>query len=68
MKVRTKIHPELDEEFEYIGKRVRCVEDESNRDDQCESCAFHGSLRCNTICCASHERDDMRDVHFEKVD
>ena len=68
MKVKTKIHPELDEVFEYIGKRVQCVEDDTRRDDQCGSCAFHGSLRCDTICCAAPERTDMRDVHFEKVD
>lgn len=67
MRVHKRIEPEFGEEFECIGKKVRCVEDDTNRDDQCTSCAFYGSLRCTTVCCASHEREDMRDVHFVEL-
>ena len=68
MKVKTKIHPDVWEVFEYLGKKVRCVEDDTRWDDQCGICAFRNSLECDTICCTSPERTDMRDVHFEKVD
>ena len=68
MKVITKIHPELDEVFEYIGIKSKCVEDNTHNGNCCTNCAFRGSLECDTICCASHERRDGRDVHFKKVD
>lgn len=68
MKVITKIHPELDEVFEYIGIKSKCVEDNIHNGNCCTNCAFYNSLECDTICCASRERYDERAVHFEKVD
>ena len=67
MKTWTKIEPEVGEVFEYIGKRVQCVEDNPYDANQCASCAFYGSLRCTTVCCAEHERGDKRNVHFIKL-
>lgn len=67
MKTWTKIEPEVGEIFEYIGKRVQCVEDNPYDANQCASCAFYGLLRCTTICCAEHEREDERNVHFIKL-
>lgn len=67
MKTWTKIEPEVGEVFEYIGKRVQCVEDNPYYAHQCASCAFYGSQRCTTICCAAHEREDEKDVHFIKL-
>ena len=68
MKVITKIHADLGEVFEYVGIKAKCVEDNIHNGNCCTNCAFRGSLECDTILCASHERDDERDVHFEKVD
>lgn len=68
MKVITKIYPDLGEVFEYVGIKAKCVADDPESIFNCPNCAFHGSLECDTICCASHERNDERDVHFEKVD
>lgn len=67
MKTWTKIEPEVGEVFEYIGKRVRCVEDNPYDANQCALCAFYGSLRCTTVYCAERERGDKRNVHFIKL-
>lgn len=67
MKVRTTIYPDLGEIFEYVGIKAECVEDDINSGTCCKNCAFRDSLECDTICCASHERDDERNVHFIKV-
>lgn len=68
MKTHYKVEPNLGEVFEYIGKKARCVADNTNSESNCGECIFAGTMRCATICCASHERYDERDVHFEKVD
>nr|DAE54723.1 MAG TPA: hypothetical protein [Caudoviricetes sp.] len=68
MKVKTKIHPDLGEVFEYEGIKVKCVADDNKRYADCSGCAFQESPKCDTICCAYHEREDERGVHFEKVD
>lgn len=67
MKTWTKIEPELGEVFEYIGVKAKCVEDDPHESRNCKMCAFYGSLRCDTICCAAHEREDDRDVHFIRL-
>lgn len=68
MRVRTTIYPEQGEVFEYEGIKVKCVADDNKRYTNCPYCAFRDSLEgCDTICCASHERRDERDVHFIKV-
>lgn len=62
-----KIEPECGGTFEYPGVKAKCVEDDPHKPGQCGSCAFYGSRRCDTICCAAHGRDDDKHVHFIKV-
>ena len=67
MKTWTKIEPEVGEVFEYIGKRVQCVEDNPYDSRECRRCAFYRCGQCDTIYCAEHEREDERNVHFIKL-
>lgn len=59
MKTITKTEPNSGEVFEYLGMRVQCVKDDPNDADRCVLCAFYGSKRCATVCCAEHEREKM---------
>lgn len=67
MKTWTKIEPEAGEVFEYLGMRVQCTEGNPYIERNCTDCAFHRRGQCDTICCAAHEREDEKDVHFIKL-
>lgn len=66
MKVETKIEPELGEVIEYVGFKAKCVEGPDD-ENLCQSCAFHGLLRCDIVCCTKYERKDNKEVYFIKV-
>ena len=55
----------IGEVFEYNDEWYQCIESDSCC---CDYCDFHGLGDCDSIACASGERNDNKEVYFKKLE
>ena len=59
----------IGEHIEFGGIKCICVEDVEGCMDSCELCICNEiNGKCRNIFCANYERNDYKNVHFEKVE
>ena len=53
------------------GVNCKVVEDIDLSDENCYECILNNKregITCRNIACLNHEREDHKDVHFEKIE
>lgn len=62
--MKPKYH-EIGESFPFADNNLVVVEDDSSRENNCESCFLENYIDCRAYRCNYEDRKDKKDVHFE---